>query len=182
MLAAAWAQAIAAIVTALAVVYAVVLWAWNRRPRGVVRWAKDRYFPPRVSLESGVRTARKYARSDHPPYTPTQGAVTPDQPLDYLLAKVTETVWSAASDPQPNLVPVRNYLGALCTKAGTNAAHDFALGVLTERVRQEENGWPDQLGDPGEKRDAHGAGDTHSCLLNQKHQTELAIYETDAEG
>jgi hypothetical protein len=105
MLAAAWVQAIAAVVTAAAVVYAVIVWAWNRRPRGVIGWIRARYFPPRVSLEAGLRTARQFARSGHPPYTPTEGAVSPGQPLDYLLAKVTETVWAAASDSEPSLVP-----------------------------------------------------------------------------
>jgi hypothetical protein len=176
MLAAAWVQAIAAVVTAAAVVYAVILWAWNRRPRGAAEWIKARYFPPRVSMEAGVRTARKFARSGHPPYTPTEGVASSDQPLDYLLAKVTETVWAAASDPNSNLVPVRNYLTALAEKAGISAARDFALGVLTERVRQEENGWPDQQGDEGGRRGGHGSGDSHWCLLAQKHQTEDAIY------
>ena len=176
MLAAAWVQAIAAAVTAAAVLYAVIVWAWNRRPRGVVEWIMGRYFPPRVSLEAGVRTARKFARSGHPPYTPTQGAVSPEQPRDYLLAKVTETVWAAASGSDPNLIPVRNYLAALAERAGTNPARDFALGVLTERVRQEENGWPDQKGDPGGNRGPHSSGDSHQCLLDRKHQVEDAIY------
>ena len=176
MLAAAWVQAIAAVVTAAAVLYAVIVWAWNRRPRGVVEWIKGRYFTPRVSLEAGLRTARKFARSGHPPYTPTEGAVSLEQPRDYLLAKVTETVWAAASDPDPNLTPVRNYLAALAGNAGTNAARDFALGVLTERVRQEENGWPDQKGDPGGKRGPHGGGGSHTCLLECKHRVEDAIY------
>lgn len=73
---------------------------------------QGRYFPPRVSLEAGLRTARKAARSGRPPYTPTQGEVSPDQPLDYLLAKVAETIWSAASDLDPNLIPVGNSLAA----------------------------------------------------------------------
>src|ERR1700722_3692207 len=177
MLAAAWVQAIAAVVTSAAVVYAVIIWAWNRRPRGVVARIKARYFPPRVSLETGVRTARQFARSGHPPYTPTQGAVSPDQPLDYLLAKVTETVWNAAADPDANLVPVRNYLEALAGKAGINAARDFALGVLTERVRQEEDGSPDHPDDPGGKRGAHGTGSSHFCLLNPKPEVESALYD-----
>jgi hypothetical protein len=129
-----------------------------------------------------VKLARKAARSGHPPYTPTLGAVSPDQPLDYLLAKVTETAWGAAADPDPNFVPLRNYLAALAEKARTNAARDFALGVLTERVRQEENGWPDQPGDPGGKRGPHGSGDNHACLLGRKHQVEAAIYGTEAAG
>ena len=175
-------SALAEWVTAAAVLYAVIVWAWGRRPRGVVEWSKARYFPPRVSLEAGVRTARKFARSGHPPYTPTQGAVSPEQPLDYLLAKVTETVWAAASDPDANLLPVRNYLGALSAPAGTGAARDFALGVLTERVRQEEDGWPDQPGDAGGKRAAHGAGNSHTCLLEHKHQVEDAIYAIQGPG
>lgn len=176
MLTAAWVQAIAAAVTAAAVLYAVIVWAWNRRPRGVVEWIKDRYFPPRVSLEAGLRAARKFARSGHPPSTPAQGEPTPEQPLDYLLAKVTETVWAAVSVPDANLIPVRNYLVALAGKAGIGAARDFALGVLTERVRQEEDGWPDQTGDPGGKRTAHGTGASHLCLLEHKHTVEAAIY------
>jgi hypothetical protein len=148
LLAAAWVQAIAAVVTAAAVVCAVMVWAWNKRPRGVLAWIKARYFPLQVSLEAGRRTTRKFARSGRPPYTPTQGAVSPEQSLDYLLAKVTETVWNAAAAPDANLVPLRNYLEALMGKGGPRP-RDFALGVLTERVRQEEDGWPDQPGDRG---------------------------------
>jgi hypothetical protein len=47
--------------------------------------------------------------------------------------------------------------------------------VLTERVRQEEDGWPDQPGDPAGKRGAHGT-DAHTCLLERKHQVENGIY------
>jgi hypothetical protein len=173
--AAAW-SALAEWVTAAAVVYAVIAWAWGRRPREAGEWIRAHLFPPRVSLKAGVKFARKAARSGRPPYTPTQGAVSPDQPLDYLLAKVAETVWSAVSDSDPNLIPVRNYLAALEEKVGTNAARDFALGVLTERVRQEENGWPDQKGDAGGKRGAHGSGNSHLCLLESKHEVENAIY------
>jgi len=49
--------------------------------------------------------------------------------------------------------------------------------VLTERVRQEENGWPDQPGDPRGKRTGHGTGPSHLCLLERKHQVEDAIYD-----
>lgn len=49
-----------------------------------------------------------------------------------------------------------------------------ALGVLTERVRQEEDGWPDQAGDG--KRTAHGTGNSHACLLETKHNVENALY------
>lgn len=178
MTAADW-SALAEWVTAAAVLYAVIAWVWGRRPREAGEWIKARLFPPRVSLEAGVKFARKAARAGHPPYTPTQGAVSADQPLDYLLAKVAETVWSAASDPDPNIVPIRNYLAALAEKAGTNAARDFALGVLTERVRQEEDGWPDQPGDPGGSRTRHGTGDSHLCLLERKHQVEAAIYAVE---
>lgn len=119
-----------------------------------------------------------------PPYVPTRGLATPDQPLDYLLDKVAETVWEAVSaarsEPEPYLVPLRNYLAALTGKTGPSPAHDFALGVLTERVRQEEDGWPDQPGDPGGRRTAHGTGDTHLCLLERKHQVEGAIYDVTA--
>jgi len=180
MLAAAWVQAIAAAVAAAAIVYAVIVWAWNRRPRGMAQWIKDRYFPPRVSLESGIRTARKVARSGRAPNTPTKAAPIAEQPLDYLLAKTAETIWAAASsgqsDLEPYLLPVRNYITALIEKAGLSPAQDFALGVLTERVRQEEDGWPDQPGDPGGTRGAHGAGNSHTCLLERKHQVEDAIY------
>jgi hypothetical protein len=48
--------------------------------------------------------------------------------------------------------------------------------VLTERGRQEEDGWPDQPGDPRGRRTAHGTGDSHLCLLHRKHQVEDAIY------
>jgi hypothetical protein len=171
-------QALAEWVTAGAVLYAVVTWAWGRRPREAGERVKALLFPPRVSLEAGVKLARKAARSGHPPYTPTQGAVSPDQPLKYLLAKVAETVWAAAADYEANFVPVRNYLAALAYKAGTCAARDFALGVLTERVRQEENGWPGQPG-PGH-RASHGGGDSHLCLLDRKRDVESAIYGTEA--
>lgn len=180
MLAAAWVQAIAAAVAAAAILYAVVVWAWNRRPRGVVEWVKARYFPPRVSLEAGIRTARKAARSGHPPTTPTKWVPSAELPLEYLLAKTAETVWAAAASGQAEqesyLLPVRNYMIALIGKAGLTPARDYALGVLTERVRQEEDGWPDQQDDPGGKRGRHGAGNGHTCLLGRKHEVEEAIY------
>jgi hypothetical protein len=135
---------------------------------------------PEVSMEAGVAYARTAAKSGHPPYTVTRGRASPDQPLDYLLAKTAETVWEAVSAAQselePYLVPVRNYLTALATTVGLSPARDFALGVLTERVRQEEDGWPDQPGDPRAKRTAHGSGASHLCLLERKHQVEDAIY------
>jgi hypothetical protein len=115
-----------------------------------------------VSLEAGVAYARTAARSGHPPNTVTHGPASPEQPLDYLLAKTAETVWEAVSAAQselePYLVPVRGYMTALAAKAGTSPARDFALGVLTERVRQEEDGWPDQPGDVDE-------GDKHIVRL-----------------
>jgi hypothetical protein len=37
MLAAAWVQAIAAAVAAAAIVYTVIVWGWNRRPRGMAQ-------------------------------------------------------------------------------------------------------------------------------------------------
>lgn len=108
------------------------------------------------------------------------------QPLDYLLGKVCEMVWEAVSSAQselePYLVPLRNYLGALIAKAGRTPARDFALGVLTERVRQEEDGWPDQPGTEQERagrRQAHGHPSSHLCLLERKHQVEAAIYATE---
>ena len=62
--------------------------------------------------------------------------MSPDQSLGCPLAKVTETLRSAMSDSSANLAPVRNYLAALAYKAGTSAARDFAVGMLTERVRR----------------------------------------------
>jgi hypothetical protein len=140
-------------------------------------------FNPEVSLEAGIAYARQAAISGHPPYTVTQGPVSPEQPLDYLLSKTCETVWEAVSSAQseldPYLVPMRNYMMALIQKAGQNPARDFALGVLTERVRQEEDGWPDQPGTEQERagrRQAHGYPNAHLCLLHRKHQVEAAIY------
>jgi len=136
---------------------------------------------PEVSLEAGIAYARAVTKTGHPPYVPTQGFPSADDPLDYLLDKTAETVWEAASSAQselePHLKPVRNYLAALAGNAGVEPARDFALGVLTERVRQEENGWPDQPGDPRGRRTGHGTGPSHSCLLERKHQVEDAIYE-----
>lgn len=135
---------------------------------------------PEVSMEAGVAYARTAARSGHPPYTATQGRVSVEQPLDYLLAKAAETVWEAVSaahsDLEPYLVPVHSYMTVLAAKAGTSEARDFALGVLTERVRQEENGWPDQPGDPSGKRTPHGTETGHLCLLHRKQEVEDAIY------
>lgn len=194
-------QAIAESVTALTVVGGVLSWTWRRR-KPVSEWLARRWRrevktlvsdeviagaawntlseTPEVSMEAGIAYARIATRSGHPPHTVTQGRVTPDQPLDYLLAKTAETVWEAASaarsDLEAQLVPVRNYMAALSKRAGVSQARDFALGVLTERVRQEEDGWPDQPGDPRGKRTAHGTGDSHLCLLERKHQVEDAVY------
>jgi hypothetical protein len=136
---------------------------------------------PEVSLEAGIAYARIVAGTGHPPYFPTRGFPSADDPLDYLLDKTAETVWEAASSAHseldPYLKPVRNYLAALAGNAGVEPARDFALGVLTERVRQEENGWPDHPGDPSGRRTGHGTGPSHSCLLERKYQVEDAIYD-----
>lgn len=101
---------------------------------------------PEVSLEAGIAYARAVTKPGHPPYVPTQGFPSADDPLDYLLDKTAETVWAAASSAQselePYLKPMRNYLAALAGAAGAEPARDFALGVLTERVRQEETAGP----------------------------------------
>jgi hypothetical protein len=171
VIAADW-QAIAEGVTAATVVVAAISWTWNRtRPLGI--WFAGRMRKavksvlrseatagaawesvsetPEVSMEAGVAYARTAARSGHPPHTVTSGRAGPEQPLGYLLTKTAETVWEAVSAGQsdfgPNFAPVRNYLTALAEKVGLSQARDFALGVLTERVRQEEDGWPDHPGD-----------------------------------
>jgi hypothetical protein len=109
--------------------------------------------------------------------------VHPGLRLEYLLAKTAETVWEAVSAGQsefgPNFVPVRNYMTALAAKVGISPARDFALGMLTERVRQEEDGWPDHPGDPRGLRTGHGTGASHLCLLERKHQVEDAIYQVE---
>lgn len=200
MYAADW-QAIAEWVTAASVLGGVTSWAWRNR-QAARTWFGRRWRravtavlrsevtageaweavsrAPEVSMEAGIAYSRTAARSGHPPYAVTQGRATPEQPLEYLLAKTAETVWnavsSAQSDLEPHLVPVRNYMTALAAKAGLAPARDFALGVLTERVRQEEDGWPDQAGDPRGKRGPHGSGAAHLCLLERKHQVEDAIY------
>lgn len=58
MTAADW-SALAEWVTAAAVVYAVIAWAWGQRPRGAAEWITAHLFPPRVSLEAGMRASRK---------------------------------------------------------------------------------------------------------------------------
>ena len=200
MTAADW-QAIAEWVTASAVLAAVASWLW-RQSQAASSWFMRRWRKrvetvlrsevtagaawesvsqtPEVSMEAGVAYARTAAKSGHPPRTVTQGPVSPEQPLGYLLAKTAETVWepvsAAQSELDPYLSPLRAYLTALAAKAETSPARDFALGVLTERVRQEEDGWPDQPGEPGGTRTAHGTGRDHLCLLERKHQVEEAIY------
>jgi hypothetical protein len=197
-------QAIAEWVLAAAVLVGVARWIWNRtwplgvrfagRVRSAVRsvlrsevtagaaWASVSE-TPEVSMEAGIAFARTAARSGHPPYTPTSGRADPEQPLGYLLAKTAETVWEAASaghsELEPYIVPVRNYMMALGAKAGIAQARDFALGVLTERVRQEEDGWPDHPGDHSGLRKGHGTGASHLCLLERKHEVEDAIYATE---
>lgn len=193
-------QAIADWVIAAGVLTGLVGWLW--RQRGVVggwftaRWRRmiasilssevvageaweSVSQTPEVSMEAGIAYARTAARSGHPPYTVTQGRVSPEQALDYLLAKAAETVWEAVtsvnSELEPYLVPMRNYLAALSTRASLGSARDFALGVLTERVRQEEDGWPDEPGDRAGKRGPHGTP-IHLCLLERKHLVEVAIY------
>lgn len=118
-------QAIAEWVTAATVLVSAIGWAWRQR-RPVAGWlsrARRQFMAlmsrevaageawnavsvqPEVSMEAGIAFARTIARSGHAPYTPTQGAVTPDQPLEYLLAKVAETAWNAASAVQQELEP-----------------------------------------------------------------------------
>lgn len=199
MTAADW-TAIADWVLAASVLAGVISWAWQHRTTvagWIAKWRKSMKTVlssevtagaawqsvkevPEVSMEAGIAYARTAARSGHPPYTVTQGRVTPEQPLDYLLAKTAETVWAAASSAHSELesylVPVRNYMTALIGKAGLSPARDFALGVLTERVRQEEDGWPDHPGPTHGTRTRHGTGHSHLCLLERKHQVEDAIY------
>lgn len=92
---------------------------------------------PEVSIEAGIAYARAVTKTGHPPYVPTQGFPSADDPLDHPLDKTAETVWAGASSAQselePYLKPVRNYLAALAGAAGIEPARDFALGVLTER-------------------------------------------------
>lgn len=182
MTAAAW-SALAEWVTAAAVIAGLVSWLHRQYPQAVAAvrlWVADRVHPEKVSLAAGLKYARRAIRSGHPPYTVTEGAVSPEQPLRYLLGKVTETVWAAVTSPQsdlePDLAPMRNYLAALAARSGVSAARDFAVGVLTERVRQEEDGWPDSPGGRAGQRPAHGTGEGHWCLLQRKHQVEKAIY------
>jgi hypothetical protein len=176
-------SAIAECVGAATVLVAAISWALNRtRPLGI--WFQDRLRkalnPTRVSMEVGVAYARKAARSGHPPVTVTDGGPDPEQPIEYLLAKTAESVWQVVSAGHSehglNLDPVRNYMTALAAKAGLSPARDFALGVLTERVRQEEDGWPDHPGDHSGLRTGHGTGTGHLCLLQRKHDVEDAIY------
>lgn len=199
MTAADW-SALAEWVVAATVIYGAAMWSWRhmraaadlfvrRWPRMAKRVLRSEVTAsaawenvkqtPEVSMEAGIAYARTVARSGRAPFTLPQGFSTSEQPLDYLLAKTAEIVWAAAISGQVDLEdylrPVRNYMRALIGKAGLSEARDFALGVLTERVRQEEDGWPDQ---PGEgKRGPHGSGNRHSCLLERKHEIENAIYE-----
>jgi hypothetical protein len=141
---------------------------------------------PEVSMEAGIAYARTTTRSGRAPYTVTQGRATSEQPLDYLLAKTAEVVWEAATSAQselePYLLPLRNYMTALAAKEGLSPARDFALGVLTERVRQEEDGWPDHPGPPHGRRTRHGTKASHLCLLERKHHVEDAIYAVEVPG
>lgn len=185
MLAATWTATAAAWVTALAVLFGLFSWLHRQYPRAMAavrRWLAERIHPEKVTMAAGVKYARKAIRSGHPPYTVTQGAASPEQPLRYLLGKITETVWEAVrsdhDDLEQHLAPMRSYLTALAAKAGLSPARGFALGVLTERVRQEEDGWPDSPGNRAGQRPAHGTGDDHTCLLERKHQVEDAIYAT----
>jgi hypothetical protein len=195
-------SALAESVAALTVVGAVATWVRRTSTNAVSRLRRRRHkelvgvlsnevasgpgwddvtASPEVSLEAGIAYARAVTKTGHPPYVPTRGFPSADDPLDYLLDKTAETVWAAASSAQselePYLKPMRNYLAALAGAAGAEPARDFALGVLTERVRQEENGWPDQPGDPRGKRTGHSTGSSHLCLLDRKHQVEDAIYD-----
>ena len=206
MTAADW-TAIAEWVLAASVLGGVLSWTWRRRETVSTwftrRWRKamvgvldsevtagaaweDVRQVPEVSMEAGIAYARTTTRLGRAPHTVTQGRATPEQPLDYLLAKTAEVVWEAATSAQselePYLLPLRNYMTALAAKEGLSPARDFALGVLTERVRQEEDGWPDHPGPPGGRRTRHGTGASHLCLLERKHQVEDAIYAVEVPG
>ena len=90
-------------------------------------------------------------------------------------AATRPTASSAHSELASYLVPVRNGMTTLSAKADLSPARDFALGVLIERVRQEE-GWPDHPGDHSGVRTGHGTGVSRLCLLERKHEVEDAIY------
>lgn len=136
MTAADW-TAIAEWVLAAGVLAGVVSWGWRQRTTAIAwftrRWRRQVRAvlesevaagaawesvtqAPEVSMEAGMAYARTAAQSGHPPYTVTQGLATPDQALEYLLAKTAETLWEAVSSAQselePYLVPVRNYMNA----------------------------------------------------------------------
>jgi hypothetical protein len=74
--------------------------AYNGVP---ARAVNTEHCPPRVSLEAGIRAARKVARSGRSPSTLTTGTPSAEQSLRYLLAKTTETIWAAASSGQLDL-------------------------------------------------------------------------------
>ena len=67
---------------------------------------------------------------------------------------------------------------ALAAKEGLTPARDFALGVLTERVRQEETAGPPPR-PAARQADAARRRTGHLCLLERKHQVEDAIYAVE---
>lgn len=141
---------------------------------------------PEVSMESGVAYARTAARSGHPPYTVTQGRVSADQPLGYLLAKTAETVGCglgravrtrALPGPGPQLHGRPDGEGRCQSGAGLRAWRaDRARPSGRERLAGSARR------PPKGKRTAHGTGASHLCLLERKHQVEDAIYRMRVEG
>jgi hypothetical protein len=115
--------AVAEAITALTVVSAFGAWALRTSKTAVSRLRRRRHkelvqvlssevasgpgweavtTSPEVSFEAGVAYARAATASGTPPYVPTLGAPSPDDPLDYLLDKVAESVWELPHRPIRN--------------------------------------------------------------------------------
>ena len=107
-------SALAESVAALTVVGAVATWVRRTSTSAVSRLRRRRHkelvgvlsnelasgpgwedatASPEVSLEACIAYARAVTKTGHPPYVPTRGFPSADDPLDYLLDKTAKTVW-----------------------------------------------------------------------------------------
>lgn len=129
------------------------------------------------SLEGGIILARRIARTDREYHSGFHGMPEVDSPDHILLGGVYMAVSSYVRHTEGHRKWLTNYQRALMRKHGELEGRDFALGVLTEVVRQEEDGHPDSpsYGDPG-IRGPHNTPE-HWCLLANKAVVEGVIYD-----
>ena len=134
-------QAVAESIAAVAALIAVGALGWvTGLPAALVSWSRVRMrredsllfsrevaaLPPKRVQPGGIaggghRPRAAGGEDGHPPYAVTQGHVSPEQPLDYLLAKVCEAVWEAVSSAWRRCRSVLAYPAAMISRCRSSS-------------------------------------------------------------